>query len=292
MKKITLALLMAFSINSAYAEAPKPLLWKVSDADNSLYLLGSFHFLKTSDYPLAKATDAAFDDAEQLYFEISAEEMNNPALGEKMAKAGTRTDGKTLQQSLPAKTWSQFEAYTSERKLPAASFQQFEPWFVTLILSITEMQRVGLDPALGLDKHFMDRATKAGKPMKGLETGDSQIAIFDSMTAKQQEQQLQDTLDESANLKKQLEEMHAVWRKGDDKTLFNKIGLETKEKYPELYQSINLERNQAWLPKLQALLKDNDKDDVMVVVGALHLIGEDGVVKMLKDKGFKVERIK
>jgi uncharacterized protein len=291
MKKIALAILMAFGINSAYAEAPKPLLWKVSDANNSLYLLGSFHMLKTTDYPLAQSTDAAFNDAEQVYFEISAEEMNNPALGEKMAKAAARSDGKTLQQSLSEKTWSQFEAFAKERKLPVAGFQQFEPWFVTLILATTEMQRIGLNPQLGLDNYFMDRAAKAGKPIKGLETGDSQIAIFDNMTVKQQEEQLQDTLDESSDLKKELEEMHAIWRKGDDKTLFKTFGLETKKKYPELYQSINPERNKAWLPKLEALLKDNDKDDIMVVVGSLHLVGEDGVVKMLKNKGYKVERM-
>jgi uncharacterized protein len=291
MKKITLALLMALGMNAAYAEAPKPMLWKVSDADNSLYLLGSFHLLKESDYPLAKSTDAAFEDAEQLYFEISAEEANNPALGQKMAQAALRTDGKTLQSSLPEKTWKQFEAYAAERKLPAANFQNFEPWFVTLMLSVMEMQKMGLNPALGLDKHFMDRAAKAGKVTKGLETGESQISMLDSMTPTEQQQQLQDMLDDSANMKKEIEQLHDTWRKGDDKTLFDEMAMEMKKQYPELYQSINPKRNNAWMPKLEALLKDNAKDDIMVVVGALHLIGEDGVVKMLSDKGYKVERV-
>lgn len=292
MKKILLPLLMIIGANAAYAEAPKPLLWKVSDANNSLYLLGSFHMLKPTDYPLAKSTDLAFDDAEQLYFELSPEEMNNPALGQKMAQAAMRTDGKTLQQSLSVETWKKFEALAAKNNLPAANFQGFEPWFVTLILTITEMQKFGLDPALGLDKHFMDRAAKAGKSAKGLETGASQIAIFDNMSAKQQEQFLLDTLDESAEMKKTIDDLHSTWRNGDDKTLFDKMAMEMSQKYPELYQSMNTDRNKAWLPKLEAMLKDNDKDDVMVVVGSLHLVGEDGVVKMLKDKGYKVERVK
>jgi uncharacterized protein len=291
MKKITLALLMALGMSAAYAEAPKPMLWKVSDADNSLYLLGSFHLLKETDYPLAKSTDAAFEDAEQLYFEISAEEMNNPVLGQKMAQTALRTDGKTLQSSLPEKTWKQFEAYANERKLPVANFQNFEPWFVTLMLSVMEMQKMGLNPALGLDKHFMDRATKAGKVTKGLETGESQISMLDGMTAIEQQQQLQDMLDDSANMKKEIENLHNTWRKGDDKALFDEMAMEMKKQYPELYQSINPKRNTAWMPKLEALLKDNNKDDIMVVVGALHLIGEDGVVKMLADKGYKIERV-
>ncbi len=312
MKKITFTLLIAFAINVAYADAPmpsaessrnptvakatigapKPLLWKVSDANNSLYLLGSFHMLKETDYPLAKSTDLAFDDAEQLVFELSPEEMNNPALGQKMAQAATRTDGKTLQQSLLPETWKKFEAYATKNNLPIANFQAFEPWFVGLILNVTEMQKIGLNPALGLDKYFMDRAANAGKPAKGLETGDSQIAIFDGMSAKQQEQFLDDALNESAEMKAKIEELHSTWRNADDKTLFNKMAAEMRKEYPELYESINPARNKIWLPKLEALLKDNDKDDVLIVVGALHLIGDDGVVKLLKDKGYKVERMK
>ena len=312
MKKLLLPLMIILGINVAFAEAPaslvttndkiadvkttlrppKPLLWKVSDANNSLYLLGSFHMLKETDYPLAKSTDLAFDDAEQLVFELSPEEMNNPALGQKMAQAATRTDGKTLQQSLSPETWKKFEAYATKNNLPVANFQGFEPWFVGLILNVTEMQKIGLKPALGLDKYFMDRAAKAGKSAKGLETGDSQIAIFDGMSAKQQEQFLDDALNESAEMKAKIEALHSAWRNADDKTLFNKMAAEMRKEYPELYESINPARNKIWLPKLEALLKDNDKDDVLIVVGALHLIGDDGVIKMLADKGYKVERMK
>ena len=292
MKKILLPLMLMFGANVACAEAPKPLLWKVSDADNSLYLLGSFHMLKPGDYPLAKSTDVAFADAEQLYFELSPEEMNNPALGQKMAQAAMRTDGKTLQQSVSADTWKKFETYAAKHNLPVANFQGFEAWFVGLILTVTEMQKIGLDPALGLDKHFMDRAAKAGKPGKGLETGDSQIAIFDGMSVQQQEQFLLEALDDSAEIKAKMDDLHNTWRKADDKTLFDKMAMDMRKKYPELYQSINPDRNKAWLPKLEALLATNKSDDILVVVGALHLVGDDGVVKMLTEKGYKIERMK
>ena len=105
MKKFTLAIIIALGTHSALADVPVPLLWKVSDADNSLYLLGSFHMLKPTDYPVAQSVDAAFEDSKQVYFELSPQEMSDPALGEKLALAGTRTDGTTLQQSVSAKTW-------------------------------------------------------------------------------------------------------------------------------------------------------------------------------------------
>lgn len=292
MKKILLPLILMLGVGTASAEAPKPLLWKVSDADNSLYLLGSFHMLKPGDYPLAKSTDVAFDDAEQLYFELSPEEMNNPALGQKMAQAGMLTNGKNLQQSVSAETWKKFESYATKNKMPIANFQVFEPWFVGLILSVTEIQKLGLDPALGLDKHFMDRGKKADKPAKGLETGDSQIAIFDRMTAQQQEQFLLEALGDSSEIKTKMDVLHNAWRKADDKTLFDIMAMDMQKKHPELYQSINTDRNKAWLPKLEDLLKTNQSDDILVVVGALHLVGDDGVVKMLKDKGYKIEQMK
>ncbi len=290
-KTVIAALLLATVAGAAHAEPPKPLLWKVSDADNSIYLLGSFHLLKDSDYPLADSTYAALADAEQVVFELSPQEMNDPAMGQKMGAAARRTDGKTLQQSLPEDTWNQLSAYTAKRGLPIANFQPFEAWFVSLLVSVTEMQRFGLDPEKGLDKHFAARAQKAGKPVRGLETGDQQIALFDGMDPKEQLQALQDTLSEVAEMESEIGKMHALWRAGDGDALFQATGAEMKLQYPALYQRINVQRNQAWLPRLAAMLDDSASDDTLVVVGALHLLGDEGVVALLKAKGYTVERL-
>ena len=291
LKPALVALLLATASGVACAEPPKPLLWKVSDADNSIYLMGSFHMLKESDYPLAASTYAALDDAEHVVFELAPAEMSDPALGQKMGAAAMRTDGKTLQQSLPEATWTQLSDYTAKRGLPIANFQPFEAWFVSLMVSITEMQLLGLDPTLGLDKHFADRAVEAGKPVRGLETGDQQIALFDGMDEKEQLQALQDTLAEVANLETEIGKMHDLWRAGDAEGLYARTGVEMKAEYPQLYQRINVDRNQAWLPRLAAMLDDSQADDTLVVVGALHLLGDDGVVELLKAKGYTVERL-
>lgn len=275
----------------ALAEAPRPLLWKVSDGDNSIYLLGSFHLLKPGDYPLAGSTDAAFDDAEQVVFELSPAEMADPAGAGRMAQAAVRTDGSTLQQSLPAESWRRLEAFASRRGLPLANFQAMEAWFVSLVVSITEMQALGLDPELGLDKHFADRAGKAGKPTRGLETFDQQIELFDGMSAEEQRQALEDTLEEAAEMQDEIERMHALWRSGDAEALFAATGAELKAEYPALYDRLNRDRNLAWLPRLRAMLDDEAEDETLVVVGALHLLGDDGVVALLRAKGYRVERL-
>ena len=290
-KPVLAALLLATTAGFAQAGPPKPLLWKVSDADNSIYLLGSFHLLKETDYPLAASTYAALEDAERVVFELSPAEMNDPRLARKMAAAAMRTDGQTLQQSLPASTWAALSVYTAQRKLPIANFQPYETWFVSLLVGMTEMQAVGLNPQLGLDKHFAERAVAAGKPVTGLETGEQQIALFDGMGEKEQLQALQDTLSEVANIKTEIGKLHDLWRAGDAEALNARTGAEMKAEYPALYQRINVERNQAWLPRLAGMLDESASDDTLVVVGAMHLLGEDGVVAMLKTKGYTVERL-
>jgi uncharacterized protein len=292
MKEFLCTILIALGAHLAHAQAPVPLLWKVSDADNSLYLLGSFHMLKTTDYPVAASVDAAFNDASQVVFELSPQEVNDPALGSKLAALGVLAGGKTLQQSVSAKTWRKLQAFSAKNKVDLANFQNLKPWFVGLMLAVMGMQNNGFDPALGLDQQLMQRAVKEGKATQGLETGDMQIALFNNLSPKEQDQFLEEALDSGGRLKTEMQALHTAWRNADEKKLYQDVGLKMRRDYPELYESINRGRNKAWLPKLEALLKANQKDNVLVVVGALHLLGDDGVVKMLAAKGYKVERIK
>ena len=290
-KRWIAALLSLFIAGPACAEPPRPLLWKISDGDNAIYLLGSFHLLKPTDYPLAASTDTAFNDAEQVVFELSPAEMDDPAGAGRMAQAAMRTDGTTLQQSLPPESWQKLAAFAARRGLPLQNFEPMEAWFVSLIVSLSEMQALGLNPEFGLDKHFADRAGKAGKPTRGLETFDQQIALFDGMSADEQRQALEDTLQEAAEMKAEIERMHALWRAGDAEALFAATGAELKAEYPALYNRLNRDRNRAWLPHLRAMLDEEADDETLVVVGAMHLLGEDGVVALLRAKGYTVERM-
>ncbi len=271
--------------------APVPLLWKVSDKDNAVYLLGSFHLLRPSDYPLSGDVDAAFADAERLMFELAPSEMQSTAVQQLMLQAALRTDGKTLQQELDAATWTRLEAWTAKNGMPIVAFNSFEPWFVGLTISIVEMTRQGLDPKLGLDNHFMDMAKAVGKPTAGLELAQEQIGVLDGMDATEQRQFIIEALDQAAKGSVETERLHAAWRRGDAEGLWTGMAADMKRQYPRLYTRINVERNDAWVPKIRQILDQPGDDDALVVVGALHLLGEDGVVEKLRTRGYKVERI-
>ena len=278
--------------------APVPMLWKVSDSDNSLYLLGSFHLLKPDDYPLSKDVDMAFADAEALVFEIPPEELGSPALGMQMGQAALRTDGTQLNSELPPETVAHLDRWIAENaaelqklQMTAQTLQLFEPWFAGLMVSIVEMTKYGLDPALGLDANLARKASQAGKPVSGLETGAQQIAFLDGMDKIEQLQFLQEALKASTEGQGEVEKLHGAWRRGDIAAMWNEMAVEMRAQFPKLYQRINVERNDAWVPKLVERLEAPGTDDTLVVVGALHLLGEDGVVEKLRARGYEVERI-
>ena len=277
-------------------ESPVPLLWKVSDADNSIYLLGSFHLLKPGDYPLSQDVNEAFADAEAVVFELPPEQMNSPQLGVQMMQAAVRTDGTQLDSELPPETAQRLQAWLDANAamlqatgLTAERLQMFEPWFVALMISMTEMTKQGLDPQFGLDQHFITAAGLAGKRTGGFETGAQQIAFLDGMDREEQLQFIDESLSQAGT--DDLQKLHGYWRAGDGEAIWNEMGADMRDRYPKLYRHINVERNDAWLPKIEQMLVEPGTDDTLVVVGALHLLGEDGVVEKLRAKGHAVERI-
>ncbi len=288
-----LGLCLAFSIGCADSKPSTPAIWKVSDADNSLYLLGSFHALRSDDYPLSIAVDTAFADAEQLVFELPPQQMQSPDLALNMQRAGTLPAGANLNSLLPKDLSKSLELWLKANpSVPAKLFENAEPWFAALMISQVEMSKRGFNPEYGLDNHFMSLADKSGKQVSGLEQTSDQIDLFDSMEMSVQLQLLRESLQSPDSAESELRQIHQAWKVGDVSKLEELTAKDFLSRYPELYQRINTDRNQAWLPKLKALLDSGNSDDVLVVVGTLHLLGPDGVVKGLQNEGYKIERIK
>ncbi|CAD1792528.1 TraB/GumN family protein [Xanthomonas arboricola pv. juglandis] len=271
------------------AGPPVPLLWKVDGKGGTLYLLGSFHVLKPSDYPLSPDVMQAFAEADRLVFELPPSDAQSPELAGRMLQAARRSDGRRLQDVLDPKTWQALTSYARKRGMQVDSLQPLEPWFVALTISLAEMSRQGMDPAAGLDHYLMAQAQAQGKPADGLERAQEQIALLDGMSPTEQHQLLEEALDD-AGTTDQLRQLHAAWRNGDVHTLSTQMAEQMRQHYPALYQDINVERNARWVPRLEQRL-GKGSGTTLVVVGALHLLGSDGVVERLRARGYHVERI-
>ncbi|KAF1688982.1 TraB/GumN family protein [Pseudoxanthomonas taiwanensis] len=283
------ALLLLLACVPAWAAPPVPLLWKVSDHDSALYLLGSFHMLARDDYPLAPEVEEAFAGAGTLVFELDPEEAASPALAMRMVQAARRTRPGSLREDLGPELWARLERQVAAGALPAGWSEQFEPWFIALTLQLAGLARQGLDPGLGLDRHFMRAAAAAGKPASGLEPASAQIALMAGMDLDEQRQMLAEVLDLLESGPARLDRLHGMWRAGDAQGLWEGIAVRMQRDYPALYARINVARNDAWLPVLERHLAG--RDDVLVVVGSLHLLGPDGLVEKLRARGYRVERI-
>ena len=275
---------------AATANAPVPLLWKVSDADNSLYLLGSFHMLKPDDYPLSRDVDVAFDDAESLLFEIEPSVLNTPETIAKFQAATGYDDGSTLSQVLPADTRAKLEKLLAASGGSLDKVERSEPWAVNLGLLLGVSQAMGFRQEQGLDRHFMSRAAEAGKPVAGLEGIDAQLAALDGVPHAEQVAGLDEFLSDPAKVMAEFRDLHQTWRAGDVATLDSRFRQEMAEESPVSYRLVNVDRNNAWVPLLEARLAAPE-GDTLAVVGALHLLGDDGVVEKLRAKGYEVERI-
>lgn len=288
MRKFLFAVLCCVATVAAHAKPPVPLLWKAQGDAGTVYLLGSFHLLTAEDYPLHRAVEAAYADAEALRFEVDPAEMTSPATAAQMQAMARFDDGRTLRDVLSDETEKKLAAFLGSEAAVAAS-DPFEPWFLGMNLAMMAMVNAGLDPSRGLDQHFMQRAAKDDKPAAGLETVAEQIGALDRSPMEEQEQMLAESLVPLPEIRAEIEKIHAMWRNGDAKALEHLINDEMAQKTPRMYELLNRDRNQTWLPKVEALLAQDD--DHLVIVGAMHLIGKEGLVEQLRARGVQVERI-
>lgn len=274
------------------AATQHPLLWKVSDADNSVYLLGSFHMLKPGDLPLPEEVDRAFEDSTSLLFEVDPAVLEAPETVAEAQRYMGFDDGKTtLSSVIPKETAERLDTLLSAGGNSLQAVEQYEPWAVSTILSLGLMQAMGFRQDLGVDRWMAERAAKAGKPAGGLETAADGLAALDAVPYPEQVHDLDDFLDDPQRVINRLQVMHDDWRSGDVAGLAQLMQTELVDKSPDTYRLVVVQRNRNWLPQVERRLAGEHRDNTLVVVGAMHLLGPDGLVEQLRAKGYKVERV-
>jgi len=273
--------------SSAQPTSGKHFLWTVRSGANMLYLAGSVHALGKDVYPLPAAFEKAFDASSTLVEEINLGEVESLSAAPMLLAKGMYGDGRTFDSAVSKETAALVTEKFKQTGLPIEMFRPMKPWMVMLMLTALEAQKMGLDAALGLDKYFYDKANAAKKPVIGLETAEFQIDRFDKMSDKLQEQMLLSTLNEFDAQGSELKGMIAAWQRGDTAAL-EKTVLSSFKEYPEAYTSLIVDRNRAWIPQLEKCL--SRPMPCFVVVGAAHMVGPDGLLNLLKVKGYKIEQ--
>ena len=268
-------------------DSAKSCLWSVQSETNTIYLLGSLHVLKPDAYPLATAIENAYAASQKIVFETDLAAMADPAVQMKMLTAGLYPEGQSLFQNLSAGTRQMLEKKIAELGLPAESFARFKPWFMAVTLGMLELQRMGFNPAYGIDMYFYGKAKQNEKTIGSLEPIDYQLDLLSNMNAQNQNSFLEQTLKDLELVTELAEDMVKFWQAGESDKLFRLLFKSFKD-HPQIYDRLLVQRNQKWVTQIQALLQE--ADTTLVIVGAGHLVGPDSVVALLEKKGYTVNQ--
>jgi len=263
-------------------------LWVIQGQQNSIYLLGSVHVLSQSDYPLPAALEQAYREAEVLYMEIDVDDLDESEAVAFTLGRGMLPLDRSLDDVLGEKRAAQARAQAKVMGLDLGLFNRFEPWVAAIGVIQAQVMKLGLDPEMGIEKHFERLATKDGKEIHGFETLGDQLGFFDGLSLERQADFLMLSLEDAGSMEEDLETLVSAWRKGESQVLARTLAEEFRD-FPDLYELLIASRNRNWAKQIEQLL--DDEDDYLIVVGALHLVGEDSVIEILRRKGARAKQL-
>lgn len=262
-------------------------VWVVDakDGKGRLFLCGTIHILRESDYPLAPGYEAAYSNATRLVFELPPGAGEGPEMQRQVQTLGMYPAGQTLRATLPEHTWKRTVEWGKKNGYTEAALDRLRPWFAALIITASEYAALGAKPMWGVDNHFERRAEEDGKPAEGLETVEFQLQLFSSLTEAQQAEMLEQTLAEIATLPQEYTRMIAAWKSGKLDELGEML-LREQAKFPDLMNIFLFSRNQRWMQPLENMLARGEQ--VMLLVGTGHFAAEKGLIRLFEDKGYRV----
>jgi uncharacterized protein YbaP (TraB family) len=267
---------------SVRADGPLHALWELHGKHNTVYILGSIHVLRPSDYPLAPAVLNAYGNAKSIFMEVNLAEIDSQIMQTELLASARLPEGKTLPLIMGDARYKRAQALAREVGVDLGIFDAFAPWFAAEAISQLQLQQLGFEPKSGVEMFFLERARADGKSVAGLETVHDQIALFDALSMDQQADYLVSSLEEAHDLPKEVDAMVHAWAGGDTQWFADQLKSEIGRD-PALYDSVLVARNRKWVPKIEALL--NDDKNYLVIVGTGHLVGQSSVIALLKKDG-------
>lgn len=275
-------------VEGALSQDQKNFLWKVQSTTGAVYVLGSIHLLKKEIYPLSRKIEDAFERSKALVVEANINDISQISV-EKLIKDAFYPENDTLEKHISRETYGLVKKELGELGAPIEIVNTQRPWFLALTLLSLKLMRSDFDPNYGIDKYFLSKA-EGKKRILELESLDYQINLLANLSNEEQEQFLLYTLRDINNLKDEMDKIVEAWISGDTNAM-ESIVLKnfTGKKMSSIHEKLFYERNRNMALKIEDFLKTGET--YFIVVGAGHLIGNKGVIDILKGKGYLVEQM-
>lgn len=284
---VTIATLLCL-IATESARSDDGMVWAIEGETNTVYLVGSIHLLRASDYPLPTSIQAAYDDAERIVMELDMDDLDQMALAATLMREGMAAPGENLEAVL-GDDFARASEMAADAGVSLGFMDRFEPWLAAMMIQQMAMMAQGFDPEAGVEMYITREADEDGKPIEGLETAEEQLAFLSGMETDDQIEMLMQTLEELDNFDEVTEGLVSAWRNGDVETMINDL-LAPMSENQDVAEAILWQRNREWIDDIEALMTLDD--DVMVLVGAAHLVGDDSVNDLLSERGHTLKRIR
>ena len=279
----------AVCVKDAVCEVQKSFLWKVRSDNNTVYVLGSLHLMRPQDYPLNKSIEDAFNKSDVLSVEANINDITQLDL-EKLLQKALYPENETIEDHVSRETYETIKGEIERLGLPLMLVQRQRPWFLALSLTSMELLNLGFDPSYGIDMHFLSLA-RGKKKIVELESLDYQFNLLSNFSDDEQEAFLRYSLREMHVLRKEMESLIDAWKKGDAQALESIMAESTSgdSDMSPLLDKLITERNRNMVGKIEGYLEE-DKP-CFVIIGAGHLVGSEGIISLLKERGYKVEQM-
>jgi len=309
MKKIVIVILAVLSIillasgcakqitTKAPVHTSKNFLWEVENEGTKMYLLGSIHLMPKNAYPLNPKIEASFNESDVLAIEADPGKIDQTKVQQLIMSTGMYPEGETLKTNIDTELYQKIEKVFKTFGMPMQQIDMFKPWFVGFNLAVLQIQKTKMDPKLGIDLHFIEKARSEEIEIIELESGMAQLELLTSFPEESQEQYLAYSLDNYQNVQEMFDTMLDAWSTGNAElmnTATRQKMLDFCKTMPgmeEYYDKMFFQRDIKIVEKLDKILKSNDGKTYFVVVGAGHLIGKDGLLQLLKDRGYTTKQM-
>lgn len=279
------------AIEATSVAPPGVALWRVTDADSEMFLLGSVHLLDPRLDWRRPAIDAAVAAAERAYFETPVDIAAQAQAALLVMRLGAQPPGRRLSDQLSEDGAARLAAAASDLGFAPATMERLRPWIAMLQIAALSFRKEGLDPNAGVESVLLPELTAAGAEIRYLETIEEQMRFLADLPEEHQLTALEQTLAQLDQAPEQLKRLVGAWATGDLEGLAAE-NARTAADAPEMHRVIIIERNRNWR---DALLRDLDgAGRTLVVVGAAHLVGKQGLPALLAEhaaaRGLTIER--
>ncbi|WP_027857614.1 TraB/GumN family protein [Marinobacterium jannaschii] len=263
-------------------------IWKISNGEQAIYLGGTVHVLADADSQIPDIYDRVYNQTDKLVLETDIGFFRNFPTRDYLSRQLALSQGNRLDLLLSAPVYKKLVNYSRQAGYSPHHFRYIKPAGVMLTMISDELKRKGFSDE-GPDFTFYARAIRAGKPVQGLETPHRHVDYLQAMGKGWEDAFVLQALSDVTQVSESMHNIIAAWRRGDEAELEQKVLAEMRTVLPNIYQTLIVERNQYWLPRIHSLLQTPETE--LVLVGVAHLVGEDGLLRSLRGSGFQVERV-